>query len=67
MTNEEVLVKIAELIGTLYSEDTKRRITECTARTRVVGPKDFTTKEFDENRINVIAGGNGLIEGFRFG
>lgn len=67
MTNEEVLVAIAGLIGTAYSEDTKRRITECTARARVVGPHDITTKEFDESRVQVITGGNGLIEGFRFG
>ena len=67
MTNEEVLVALTDLIGTPYGEDTKRRITECTARARVVGPQDITTKEFDETRVQVITGGNGLIEAFRFG
>lgn len=66
MTNEEVLVQIADLIGTPYDDDTKRRIIECTARTRVVGPGEVSTREYDAQRINVIAGGNGLIEGFRF-
>ncbi|WP_110969766.1 I78 family peptidase inhibitor [Pseudomonas huaxiensis] len=66
MTNEEVLVALADLIGTPYTPEVKARIIECTARRRVVGPDEVSTKEFDDSRINVMAGGDGLISGFHF-
>jgi len=67
MTNEQVLVALAKLVGCEYHEAMKAQITELTGRGRVAGPNDITTKEFDESRIHVVAGGNGVITGFRFG
>lgn len=67
MTNEEVLVALASLIGTPYTETVKGQIATSTGRTRVAGPTDITTKEFDESRIHVVTDGNDVIEGFRFG
>lgn len=64
-TNEEVLVILADLIGTPYTPEVKARIIECTGRSRVVGPHEVSTKEFDASRINVMTGGNG-ISGFHF-
>ncbi|MGE8410652.1 MAG: I78 family peptidase inhibitor [Pseudomonas sp.] len=66
MTNEEALAALAHLIGTPYSDIVKGQVTECTGRTRVLGPADLATTEYDDKRIHVIAGGNGVIEGFRF-
>lgn len=60
MNNEQVIAALADLVGTTYSEAVKACIAERTGRTRVVGPAEVATKEFDEKRINVIAGGNGV-------
>lgn len=67
MTNEEAQAKLAQLIGSNYTEAVKVKITELTGRARVVGPNDMATMEVDEARIHVVAGGNGVITGFRFG
>jgi len=67
MTNEEVLVALSPLVGCEYTEATKARITELTGRARVVGPTDISTLDLDRSRIHVVAGGNGVITGFRFG
>ncbi len=67
MTNEEVLVALAPLVGCPFTDETGARITSLTGRPRVVAPNGITTKEFDQSRIHVIAGGNGVITGFRFG
>ncbi|MFD2645831.1 I78 family peptidase inhibitor [Pseudomonas japonica] len=67
MTNEEVQVALAKLIGCEYTQAVKAQITELTGRARVVGPNDVSTLEMDESRIHVVAGGNGMITGFHFG
>ncbi|MDU9392662.1 I78 family peptidase inhibitor [Pseudomonas sp. zfem002] len=67
MTNDEVQVALAELIGCEYTPALKARITELTGRARVVGPTDVSTMDLDHSRIHVVAGGNGVITGFRFG
>lgn len=67
MNNEEAKAALAQLVGCEYTEATKAEITRLTGRARVVGPNDASTMEIDETRIHVIAGGNGVITGFRFG
>ncbi|MDR0277597.1 MAG: hypothetical protein LBJ37_06915 [Paucimonas sp.] len=67
MNNDEVQVILAKLIGTSYTEAVKAQIRELTGRARVVGPTDISTMDYDESRIHVVAGGNGVISGFRFG
>ncbi|MHA6197999.1 I78 family peptidase inhibitor [Pseudomonas wadenswilerensis] len=67
MTNEQAQATLAKLIGCEYTEAVKAQIAELTGRARVVGPNDISTMELDESRIHVIAGGNGVITGFRFG
>ena len=67
MNNEEAKAALAKLIGCEYTEPTKAEITKLTGRARVVGPPDASTMEIDESRIHVLAGGNGVITGFRFG
>lgn len=67
MTNDEVQMTLAKLIGMPYTEAVKAQIRDLTGRARVVGPTDISTMEYDESRIHVVAGGNGVISGFRFG
>ncbi|MEE1921532.1 I78 family peptidase inhibitor [Pseudomonas sp. 148P] len=67
MTNDEVVVALASLVGCEYTSAMKAEITGLTGRARVVGPMDVSTMEYDESRIHVVAGGNGVITGFRFG
>lgn len=67
MTNDEVLVALSKLVGCEYTTAMKAEITKLTGRARVVGPAEPSTLEFDESRIHVVAGGNGVITGFRFG
>lgn len=67
MTNEEVVVALKKLIGCTYTEATKVEIAKLTGRARIVGPAEPCTMEFDDLRIHVVAGGNGVITGFRFG
>ncbi|HCN47126.1 MAG TPA: hypothetical protein DIT18_16940 [Pseudomonas sp.] len=67
MTNDEVLVALSKLVGCEFTAATKAEITKLTGRARVVGPNEPSTMELDNSRIHVIAGGNGVITGFRFG
>lgn len=67
MNNEEAKAALAQLVGCEYTEATKAEISRLTGRARVAGPNDVSTTEFDEARIHVIAGDNGVITGFRFG
>jgi cell division protein FtsL len=67
MTNDEVLVVLFVMVGLKYNDALKDEIAKLTGRTRVVGPNEPSTMELDNSRIHVIAGGNGVITGFRFG
>ncbi|NIE76565.1 hypothetical protein F3J44_16230 [Pantoea sp. Tr-811] len=66
MNNDEVLQALAHLVGTDYDDAVKDTITSLTGRARVVGPRDFSTREFDPNRIHVTVDGQGRIKGFEF-
>ncbi len=67
MTNDEVVAALADLIGSEYTPAIKAEITRLTGRARVLGPTDVSTMDYDKLRIHVVAGGNGVITGFRFG
>ncbi|HEX8596289.1 MAG TPA: hypothetical protein VF682_23845 [Pseudomonas sp.] len=67
MTNEEFLQATSHLIGTRYVAAVKTYITELTGRTRVSGPNEITTKEFDLSRVTVVTDGAGIITQFHFG
>ena len=67
MNNDDAIKALQSLINTAYGEDTKAKIRELTGRTRVVAHGEATTMEIDLNRVHIVTGGNGLIEGFRFG
>jgi Peptidase inhibitor I78 family len=66
MTNEEIIERYAHLIGTPYEESLKATIGVETGRTRVVGPNDIGTKEYDPQRIHIRVDGNGNVQGFAF-
>ncbi|MDI9776968.1 MULTISPECIES: hypothetical protein [Pseudomonas] len=66
MNNDEVLQTLAHLIGTPYEPSVKEIIRELTGRTRIVGPNEFSTRDFDSNRIHIRADANQLITGFAF-
>ncbi|UVM55878.1 hypothetical protein LOY37_26735 [Pseudomonas sp. B21-012] len=66
MTNEEVLQHINHLVGTRYVSSTKAYISELTGRARVVGAGEFSTREYDPSRIQVIANDEGIIQSFHF-
>lgn len=67
MTNDEVLNQTKHLIGTRYVAAVKTYITELTGRTRVTGPGEVTTREFDLNRVGVNTDDEGIISGVSFG
>ncbi|MGF6592479.1 I78 family peptidase inhibitor [Pseudomonas sp. 2835] len=66
MTNEEVLHHINHLVGTRYVPSAKAYISEMTGRARVVGAGEFSTREYDPSRIQVIANDEGIIQSFHF-
>ncbi|WP_336332233.1 hypothetical protein [Pseudomonas putida] len=66
MTNEEVLQTLAHLVGTTYAPALKGTICALTGRTRVVGPNEICTLEYDVERIQIKADANLLIQGFDF-
>lgn len=66
MTNEEVLQTLAHLVGTAYAPAIKDTICALTGRTRVVGPNEMCTREYDIERIQIKAGADLLIQGFDF-
>lgn len=53
MTNEEVLRTLAHLVGTPYAPALKDTIRTLTGRTRVVGPNEMCTREYDVERIQI--------------
>lgn len=61
MTNEEVLRTLAHLVGTPYAPALKDTIRTLTGRTRVVGPNEMCTREYDVERIQIKAGADLLI------
>ncbi len=67
MTNDEVLQHTKHLIGTVYVAAVKASISELTGRTRVVGPNEIATREYDTNRITVVTDDAGVITAFSFG
>ncbi|MHC6228051.1 I78 family peptidase inhibitor [Pseudomonas sp. X10] len=67
MTNEEALQALETLIGTPYEPSVKATISELTGRLRVVGPSEFTTREYDLQRITIVVDEDDAIQGFRFG
>jgi len=66
MNNDEVLQTLAHLIGTPYEPSVKDTITEITGRSRVVGPNEVSTREYDIDRIHIRTDANQLIQGFSF-
>nr|WP_314479683.1 hypothetical protein [uncultured Pseudomonas sp.] len=66
MTNEEVLKALAHLVGTAYEPAIKQTICTLTGRSRVVGPNEMTTREYDAERIHIQVDANALINGFQF-
>jgi hypothetical protein len=67
MTNEEVLSATKHLIGTRYTAAVKTYITELTGRSRVTGPGEITTKEYDLTRVAVVTDDAGMITAIQFG
>lgn len=67
MTNEAIIQQLQHLIGSRYVPAVKAYIVELTGRTRVFGPNDVVTREFDINRITVDVDANNLVESFSFG
>lgn len=67
MTNDEVLQQTKHLIGTRYVAAVKAYIIEVTGRNRVHGPGEVTTREFDVNRVGVVADNQGIITAISFG
>ncbi|MBF8673083.1 hypothetical protein IRZ53_01800 [Pseudomonas fulva] len=66
MTNEEVLQTLAHLVGTAYEPAIKQTICTLTGRTRVLGPHDISTFEYDANRIHIKVDAEARIKGFSF-
>lgn len=66
MTNEEVLQALAHLVGTAYEPAIKETVCTLTGRTRVLGPKDITTFEYDPKRIHIQVDADARIQGFAF-
>ncbi|WP_277961503.1 I78 family peptidase inhibitor [Pseudomonas sp. RIT-To-2] len=67
MTNDQVIAAIAHLVGTQYEPGVKAQITQLTERARVVGPNEMSTREYDLNRVHIVANATGTIEAFTFG
>ena len=67
MTNEEIQKILQTLIGTTYEPGIKETIKARTGRSRVLGPQDIATREFDVQRIQVIVDETDVIKGFSFG
>ncbi|MNH30976.1 Peptidase inhibitor I78 family protein [compost metagenome] len=66
MNNEQVLQALSHLLGTPYSASVKATVMQLSGRQRVVGAGELSTKEFDINRIHIIADAGGVITGFSF-
>jgi hypothetical protein len=66
MTDAQTLQAVKDFIGTTYSPAVKEKIKTITHRP-VIGPGDFSTREFNPNRINLHTNAKGMIEGCRFG
>ncbi|MBF8742277.1 I78 family peptidase inhibitor [Pseudomonas guariconensis] len=66
MTNEEVVHELQYLIGLPYEGSIKTAITQATGRTRVVGPNEMSTREFDPERVHVRVDASGAVSGFAF-
>lgn len=67
MTNEEVSSALQHLIGQPYVASMKAYISELTARPRVVGADEASTRELDKARIHIVANASGSVESFHFG
>ncbi|MNM25972.1 hypothetical protein D3C76_753780 [compost metagenome] len=66
MTNEEVLQTLAHLVGTRYVPELKGTICALTGRTRVVGPNEMSTRDYDAARIQIKADADLMIQSFAF-
>ncbi|PTV54017.1 MULTISPECIES: hypothetical protein [Pseudomonas] len=66
MTNEEVLQTLAHLVGTRYVPELKGTICALTGRTRVVGPNEMSTHDYDAERIQIKADADLMIQSFAF-
>ncbi|AJA13676.1 hypothetical protein DZA28_27520 [Pseudomonas alloputida] len=66
MTNEEVLQTLAHLVGTRYVPELKGTICALTGRTRVVGPNEMSTRDYDAERIQIKADADLMIQSFAF-
>ncbi|WP_263261920.1 I78 family peptidase inhibitor [Pseudomonas sp. RIT-PI-S] len=66
MTNEQIIETLQPFVGTPYAPGVKAAIGDLTGRSRVVGPREFTTREFDPQRIHILVDASGTITGFTF-
>lgn len=66
MTNEEVLQTLAHLVGTRYVPELKGTICALSGRTRVVGPNEMSTRDYDAERIQIKADADLMIQSFAF-
>ena len=66
MTNDDVKQALAHLVGATYVPELKDTICAITGRSRVVGPTDMCTREFDPTRIQIRTDANQVIQGFEF-
>ena len=66
MSNEEIVHALQHLIGMPYEASIKTNITQVTGRTRVVGPNEMCTREFDPERVHVRVDASGAVSGFAF-
>lgn len=66
MTNQQITILLAYLIGSRYVPSVKAYITELTGRPLVVGPGDITTLDYNVERIRINADSTGSITGFGF-
>jgi len=64
MTNDDVKQALAHLVGAPYVPELKDTICAITGRSRVVGPTDMCTREFDPTRIQITTDANQVIQGF---
>ena len=67
MNNEEVLKTLEHLVGMPYEPSIKDTIRALSGHDRVVGPGEFTTREFDPRRITITVDSDKAVQGFRFG
>lgn len=66
MTNPEIERALQHLVGTRYVSSLKGYVTELTGRSRVVGPGEVATREFDVERVQIKADADAVITGFAF-